>query len=268
MKIVCPTERTALYHRYQGQTNRQPVIIQIDPIQDTLSIDYNAEIGNAVPTAVYHGRIRRFTLAQVPTADAARELLEQIYSLAMEVSAGYSEEWDGSNMIGKLTPHAEAVEQAIERELTTWAEHAAPAETVCGWAASEWYTSGDAATELGITAVTTDEQVEASLQEHEGIVDGPDGEVIVLEGVREFMRQVRDGLREQTPILETRIPEGAPVPGLEYGAHYSEPARGWTGYHVRGDCTGGRWVICRQTPASDELEDDIIEAIREECRGL
>ena len=70
----------------------------------------------------------------------------------------------------------------------------------------------------------------------------------------------------ETPILETRIPEGRAVPGVEYGAHYQAPDRSWSGYYVR-TRTCPRWGIARETPASDELagdDHDILQALEDE----
>lgn len=53
-------------------------------------------------------------------------------------------------------------------------------------------------------------------------------------------------------ILETRIPEGGRVYGLEYGAHVSMGAYGWSGYYVRPEGTE-QWGVARLTPAGDEL---------------
>ena len=59
---------------------------------------------------------------------------------------------------------------------------------------------------------------------------------------------------EDAVILETRIPEFGRVEGLEYGAHASMGAHGWSGYYVRPVGTEV-WGIARLTPAGDELVD-------------
>ena len=60
-------------------------------------------------------------------------------------------------------------------------------------------------------------------------------------------------LPSDSRVLETRIPEGRAVEGLDYGRHVTTPR--WTGYYVRpSGCS--RWGIARETPASDELEGD------------
>jgi len=69
---------------------------------------------------------------------------------------------------------------------------------------------------------------------------------------------------EDAIILETFIPEGYSVAGLEYGAFLS--GNGCSGYYVRPIGTE-TWGVAWQTPASDELHDSdeaIVAAIREE----
>lgn len=70
-----------------------------------------------------------------------------------------------------------------------------------------------------------------------------------------------------TPILDTRIPEGRTIPGVEYGAHISGP--GWSGRYVRtGTCP--QWGIAL-TPASDELagdDRDILLALDDELEAI
>lgn len=56
-----------------------------------------------------------------------------------------------------------------------------------------------------------------------------------------------------TPILQTRIPEGRRVAGLERGAHVATQY-GWSGRYVR--IGQGCWHLARLTPAEDELPGD------------
>lgn len=64
-----------------------------------------------------------------------------------------------------------------------------------------------------------------------------------------------------TVTLTTRIPAGRSVDGLEYGSFVSH--RGHQCYYVR-PIGGERWGLARETQSDDELEDDIVAAIRRE----
>lgn len=67
-----------------------------------------------------------------------------------------------------------------------------------------------------------------------------------------------------TVILRTFIPSRRQVPGLEYGAHASHD--GYDCYYVRPKDTE-RWGLARDTSADDELEADIVAAIRAEIEA-
>jgi len=80
-------------------------------------------------------------------------------------------------------------------------------------------------------------------------------------------------MNNQSPTIQSRIPEHRAVDGLEYGAHVSRP--GLSGYHVRliAADSDAPWVIALQTPDDDALpgdgcDMDIIEGIREEVEAL
>ncbi|SFD86296.1 hypothetical protein SAMN05660831_02484 [Thiohalospira halophila DSM 15071] len=67
--------------------------------------------------------------------------------------------------------------------------------------------------------------------------------------------------------LNTRIPEGRTVEGLEYGSHVTAPDRSWSGYHVRPADSDLPMMVARLTPATDEQEDsdaETVEAIEAE----
>jgi hypothetical protein len=64
-------------------------------------------------------------------------------------------------------------------------------------------------------------------------------------------------------LLHTRIPEWSRVTGLEYGAHVSMGAQGWSGYYVRPPGSA-RWGLARLTPAANELpapDPDLAESL-------
>ena len=113
MKIIERTE--TLYHRYPQQTNPQPVCIEINPEAGTIAAEVNAEIGNAVPTDVWHNRILRYTLNNILTIKAINELMAQILPLAERITAGHTEKWDGNNYVGKLDDDAQEASNEIER---------------------------------------------------------------------------------------------------------------------------------------------------------
>jgi len=182
---------------YQGQTDRQPVILRYDPEENSALLTTNPEIGNAVPMSVWHGLVRSYCVPVVPTSSAAEQLVQDLLPLLARVRAGYSCRWDGSNHIGSLDDDATRAEEEIEASISAWTLDLSPAETVCEWDAGDWYGGlglAGAAAELGITAEMTDEDVERIYQARDDTETGPDGETIVLTGMLGFMLRLRDKL--------------------------------------------------------------------------
>ncbi len=187
-KIEDPTE---LYCKYPGQTGPQPCFIELDPSTGALTAKYNPEVGNAVPASVYHGKVLRWSIPLM-NAETVNALMEQVTPLAQRVCDGYSERWNGSNTVGKLTEDAEEASDKID--------------TICDreedslhvWEASEWYGShSDAklAADLGITSATTDEElaVIVSGEETMAVTDGGT-ECDKVEGIGEYLTRIRDAL--------------------------------------------------------------------------
>lgn len=78
-----------------------------------LTADWNAEIGNAIPSSVYHRHVLRFRVRNDLTCKRVNELLKQIAPLAERVVDGYTSEWDGSNMVGQFTDDADIACETI-----------------------------------------------------------------------------------------------------------------------------------------------------------
>jgi len=185
VNAVAPAQ---LHRQYSGQSEPQPCYVEVDLKNQVLMADYNAEVGNAVPFAVFHGVERRYPIPAL-TSTAANDLLEQIRPLAERMISDWEEEWDGNNHVAVLGDDA----QAAEAEIVQLTEQE--------WMASElvtvWDTdgaiSGSEAEDYDIDAETTDErldQIEAEILENLKGVSGSDE--VVLEGVADHLRQLRD----------------------------------------------------------------------------
>ena len=94
-----------LYHKYPGQSERQDCYLELDLEAETLMCDWNCDIGNAVPMAVWHGMVRRYTIPCLTSA-AANALMDEILPIAERIFAGYERVWDGSNNVGRLDEDA------------------------------------------------------------------------------------------------------------------------------------------------------------------
>lgn len=100
--------------QYAGQNQRQPVVVDIEP--DLIRVHYNAELGNAVPVAVWNGTVQRLTLGPLPRYVVKAWLTVHRDDLR-KIAAGLSDHWDGSNMVGDLTEDATELLESLEDEI-------------------------------------------------------------------------------------------------------------------------------------------------------
>jgi len=184
MKINRIADTFDLHCHYRGQTNAQPCYLEIDCEQESMTCDYNAEIGNAVPGAVWHGHVRRYPIPCL-LADAANDLMDKALPLAERVLAGYDSVWDGHNHVARLGDDALAAEDALEH---LCADYGSESERVAEWDAGEWLGGGD----IGITARTTDTQLAEIARQIEFDAESN----MVINDLDKYLLMVRDRARE------------------------------------------------------------------------
>ena len=186
---------TELYHRYPGQSAAQPVHVKLDCRGDgTLSASHSPEIGNAVPFAVYHGHVRQWGIPALQ-AGAADTLLAEIAPLAERVVAGYSAGWDGNNTVADFTADAErAIEEISE---LCEASRGSDDDRVVVWEAGDYYGAVGSYTaqcrELGITATTTDDELDSIEVREDGKAAAE--RIHEIEGHAKHLRYLRDWAR-------------------------------------------------------------------------
>ena len=117
---------TELHKQYSGQSNPQPIFIELDCKSGTLRADYNGEIGNAIPFSVYHGHDQRFYIPLM-TSNAINSLMAEIQQLADNLVSGYASVWDGNNHVAQFTDDAkqalkeiEAICEKTESDIEVW----------------------------------------------------------------------------------------------------------------------------------------------------
>jgi hypothetical protein len=99
-----------LLKTYPQQNQPQGRYIEVSS-NGRLHIDWNAEIGNAVPASVWHNIERRIH-GNWETKQAAREFIAEHRADFQILVDGMDEKWDGNNYVGTLTPEAaEALEK-------------------------------------------------------------------------------------------------------------------------------------------------------------
>jgi hypothetical protein len=114
-------KKAPLFAQYDGQMQPQPAYIEVKPEARTVSADWSGEIGNAVPVTVWNNQELRFPVPANVRGSALIEFCEEHKADFARICDGYSEEWDGSNYVGRYTKDAqdaqETIENAIERDL-------------------------------------------------------------------------------------------------------------------------------------------------------
>lgn len=195
VRVVETETELSLYRHYDTQSESQPAYIELDLREETLSADYDSEIGNAVPAGVHHGFERRYYVP-VLTGTAADRVMREIAPLADRILAGWERVWDGHNHVAVLGEDAQAAEREIEDALgCSCAGAESPFDK--GDLVAEWdldgATNGCEADEYEITADTTDERLEEIETEILGsLANVGDGAVAVCHGLAEHLRALRD----------------------------------------------------------------------------
>lgn len=105
---------TPLYGKFQGQSRHQDAYIELDCENEYISADYSGEIGNAVPSKVYHRHILRFDITPYLNRKTIIVFLNSILPIAQEIVDGYDSEYNGHNNVGVFTDEAEEAITKLE----------------------------------------------------------------------------------------------------------------------------------------------------------
>lgn len=100
-------KRFPVYAQYPGQHSPQPAYVELDIRDGSLIADYSGEIGNAVPSAVWHSLVLRFKLAPETTAGQIEKIISDKKGLFQSILDGSESHWDGRNWVGKFTEEAQ-----------------------------------------------------------------------------------------------------------------------------------------------------------------
>lgn len=177
--------KDALYCHYQGQTEPQDCYIELDTRDGALSADYNAEIGNAVPSEVYYGHIRRYSIP-VLKAETANELMHEIETLAQRVVDGAEIVWNGNNNVTRLSEDAKDAESEIEGVCDRYDD----GDSLDVWDAGEWLYEGRKDI---IARLKAGESVADLEKEFEADADGED---VVLDGLTHYLENLAEEAAE------------------------------------------------------------------------
>lgn len=97
-----------LHHQYPRQHAPQAAYLEIDTQRQSARWDWNAEVGGAVPAAVWHGLTIRVAVSADVTASALDQLTARVRPLVARVIDGTGRLWDGNNHVGHVNTDARA----------------------------------------------------------------------------------------------------------------------------------------------------------------
>ena len=189
MVSITQVSGTELHHKYPRQTRSQPVYVYLDCKREKLYADTSAEIGSGMPSDVWHNHTLRWRIPAL-RPEAANALLAQIEPLATQVVSGYEDCWDGHNHVGVYSKDAEAAREAIEALCeNSFADESAQLNV---WEAADWMASTGSCqhqcTDLGITAETTDEALDAIEAK---LTKEAEDDDVTLDGLDAYLRTLR-----------------------------------------------------------------------------
>lgn len=112
-ELLSPAERERLesnlvpvFIHYQGQQKPQSAHILISPEQEHLTVGYNGEIGNSVSMMTWLGREIEIPIQPETKGTSLLDFIEEHADDFWTIIDGYTTEWDGNNLRGKLTDDA------------------------------------------------------------------------------------------------------------------------------------------------------------------
>lgn len=180
VRVNRESEPADLLKIYPGQQDPQGTFVELDCKSGYLGADYDAEIGNAVPSDVWHGHTIRYAIPLL-RGDSANRLLAEIAPLAQRVLDGYESEWNGNNTVGVLDEDAINAEREIREIIDTYDD-----EDCLHWRdASDWM--ADVESEIEYRR-SQGETVDALYDEYQG--NGTDEDRPVIVGLREWLERV------------------------------------------------------------------------------
>ena len=121
LKIIEETEPNRLLHIYPRQEAPQGCFLYLDCETGQFGADWDAQIGNAVPSDVWHGHTRWYPIPVLQDS-TVNALLAELAPLAQRVLDGYASEWNGNNLVGAFDDDAQAAEAEIGRAIEDYGD--------------------------------------------------------------------------------------------------------------------------------------------------
>jgi hypothetical protein len=164
----------------------EELFLEIDLDEKEIRLRRDQETnGGAVPSGVWHGIVRRYTLASAYdgmltyTREELISAVDRLLPLAQRVLEGGSVEWDGRNHVGTLNEDAQQAHAQLEEEAQL------PEPSITTWSAEEWLREVDLA--AWPDGVTLEDAAKAIQDEIDGLDD-----VEVVGDIEEALLNIAD----------------------------------------------------------------------------
>lgn len=195
MKITEVKEPAGLYCRYTGEHEPQTVHIRLDLYSEELCAVYKVSPGDRMPLT---GGFILYWPIPCLTAEAALCVLEDVAPYAERILADWSED-NGYAVLGDDATLAESEIREILGlgEPPCWQEIFDDTACVNVWYADEETVSFRDAADFGLTALSTDKDLERiAAAVTESVAENSPSGVAVVEGLDKHLRDFRDLMRQ------------------------------------------------------------------------
>lgn len=177
-----------LLTKYWNEPDPQPVYVYLDLIEEEMWTSTWSLGENSFPEGVFNGTWERWRFSGTPTAEEANETMREISSLAMELLENATIYTDNGNVKGELDSEARRASDRIA-DIVRSANC-----SIVVREASEFMSCCDME-DIGVTAETTDEEIDKIVRETEFV--SVDGIISVVDDLGEWIQEQRDYLAEE-----------------------------------------------------------------------
>lgn len=149
---------------------------------------------NSIPVSEWHGHESTWELPKVCAFDIQAEI-EKVQDRIKDLAETYESEWDGNNHIAKFP---EDLYNDVMAEIFQAVENLSTAEPCDYWDPYDYwqaYTSEQVAAEIGLTAESTQEEIEDMALEMAASVD-IDGVLLDADECEDFILSIQEDLKD------------------------------------------------------------------------
>lgn len=170
VKIKMTNADDALYHHYQGQTDRQSVCLILDLENGVLCADWDAAIGSSTTHRAYHRVDLEWRIPPL-RMKPLRRLMQSLRGECQQILDDSETDWDGRNHVGRLGDTAEGIYTDIDYRLesTTWE----PGDSWEPWDAGDYYDPirSQELRETGLSVDSTPEDIRDAAEREVAMAD-------------------------------------------------------------------------------------------------